>query len=203
MNIYQALARTVAVDRKNRLIRHGNSLKLVGKGRSAFVFRIKSSNKVIKIFFPEFAHIAKEEMAIYRLLQNIPYYPTIYDAGANYIVIDYIEGLTLFECVAKGKIITPLHMKEIDYALELATEQGLNPSDIHLRNIFITKDGDIKIIDVARYRQQKTCVQWQHFKRAYEQLYRKQFFPKKIATSYLNGIAFLYKKGIIPTYRTN
>lgn len=200
MNRYQALASTVVIDKKHRLIRYDHSLKLVGKGRSAFVFKIKSSNKAIKIYFPEFHHIAKEEAEIYHILRNTRYYPEIYDWGTNYIIIDYIEGLTLFECLSKGKRITPVHINEINKALSLAEGKGLNPSDIHLRNIFIDRNGEIKIIDVARFRQLKKCVQWNHLKIAYERLYQKQFFPKRVIPSLLNSIAFLYKKGLIPLF---
>lgn len=197
MNTYQTLANTAIINKRNRLISYDDSLKLVGTGRSAFVFRIKSSNKAIKIFFPGLTYIAKEEAEIYKTLQNISYYPSIHDSGSNYIVMDYIEGLTLFECISHGKLITSAHIREIDYALLLASAQGLNPSDIHLRNIFITSSGEIKIIDVARFRQKKNCMQWNDLKKAYDKLYRKRFFPKKIAARYLNVIAFLYKKGFL------
>jgi len=135
LTIYQALSETVIINKKNRLISHDESLELVGTGRSAFVFKVKSSNKAIKLFFPTFAHIAKEEAEIYIRLQDISYYPSVYEVGLNYIVMDYVEGHTLFECMLYGTVITPDHLKEIDYALLLASNQGLNPSDIHLRNI--------------------------------------------------------------------
>lgn len=122
----------------------------------------------------------KEEAEIYKILQNIPYYPVMHDFGLNYIVIDYIEGLTLFECLAQGEIITRAHIKEIDFALSLARDRELNPSDIHLRNIFITADGKIKMIDVARFRQRKHCRQWHDLKKAYNQYYRKRFFQRKL-----------------------
>ena len=38
--------------------------------------------------------------------------------------------------VYMGHIITSDHLKEIDYALSLASKQGLNPSDIHLEEHF-------------------------------------------------------------------
>jgi predicted Ser/Thr protein kinase len=202
LNNYQALSKTVIINKKNRLISHDDSLILVGTGRSAFVFRIKSSNKAIKIFFPTFSYLAAKEAEIYKTLQNIAYYPSIYETGLNYIVMDYIEGLTLFQCMSHGKIITPAHLKEIDYALSLASDQGLNPSDIHLRNIFITSTNEIRIIDVARFRQKKDCRQWADLKKAYNQFYRKRWFPKKIPATLLNIIAFLYKKGLIPFYKS-
>jgi len=201
MESYQALAETVVIsDKNNRLMQCDDSLTLVGTGRSAYVFRIKSSNKVIKVFFPRFVHVAKEEAEIYKELQGIDYYPSGYDSGANYIVMDFIEGLTFFECITNGKKITPNHINEVDYALSLAIDRGLNPSDIHLRNIFITSQGEVKLIDVARFRQKKDCTQWHDIKKAYYQLYYKRFFPKKIPAPLLNSVAFLYKKQMIPTY---
>ena len=201
VNSYEALASTVMINKKNRLISYDRSLEHVGTGRSAFVFKIKSTNKAMKVFFPNLTHLANEEAEIYKMLQNISYYPSIYDAGANYIVIDFIDGQTLFECMTHGKVITPVHINEIDFALALATERGLNPSDIHLRNIFTTSKGEIKIIDVARFRQTKDCVQWHNLKKAYQRHYVKKYFPKRVSANLLNKIAFLYKKGLIPFYK--
>lgn len=201
MDSYYELANTVIIStKKNRLIRFDDSLKLIGTGRSAFVFRIKSSNKAIKVFFPEFTSIAMEEAEIYKALQDISYFPTIYETGHNYIVMDYIEGRTLFECMNHGIPITSSHINEIDAALSLASNKGLNPSDIHLRNIFITPNNEIKLIDVARFRQTKDCTQWHDLKLAYQLLYIKRFFPKKIPAMLLNIMAFLYKKQLVPPF---
>jgi predicted Ser/Thr protein kinase len=197
---YQTLADTVIISHKNKLVHSGDELKLIGTGRSAFVFRIEESDKVIKVFYPQFVHVAKEETDIYQVLQGISYFPTVYNSGPNYIVMDFIEGATLFECLTKGKFVTSAHIKEIDYALSLAAERGLNPSDIHLRNILITPAGDIKMIDVARFRQKKDCTQWHDLKKAYRRHYLKPYFPKKIPAPILNALAFLYKKELIPTY---
>jgi len=202
LNTFEELAKTVIISKKNRLTAYDDSIILVGTGRSAFVFRIKTTTKAIKVFFPDFIHIAKEEVAIYKVLQDISYFPSIYDSGLNYIVMDFIDGLTLFECVTQGKPITPAHINEIDYALSLASNLGLNPSDIHLRNIFITSHDEIIIIDVARFRQVKNCRQWDNLRKAYHQVYTRRFFAKKMPESFLNIVAFLYKKGFLPSYRS-
>lgn len=204
MNTYQELANTVVISpKKNRLIHYDDSLKLIGTGRSAFVFRISNSSKAIKVFFPDFTYIAKEEAEIYKVLQEIPFFPTIFDSGLNYIVMDFIEGRTLFECVNQGIPITTDHIKEIDDALLLASSKGLNPSDIHLRNIFITSNNDIKLIDVARFRQTKNCTQWSDLKSAYLLYYKKRLFPKKIPATIMNTVAFIYKKQLIPHHLTS
>lgn len=195
MQNYETIAKKVIINKENRLIQYDDALQHIGTGRSAYVFRIKSTMKAIKVFFPSFIHLAKEETDIYKELHEFTYYPTVYELGLNYIVLDYIEGQTLFECLSCGKNVTSRHMEEIDYALSLPVTKDLNPSDVHLRNIFITCNDEIKIIDVARFRQTKNCRQWRDLKKAYERLYCKRLFPKKIPALYLNIIAFLYKKG--------
>lgn len=175
------------------------NLEFIGAGRSAYVFRIKNTDKVIKVFFPSFTKIAKEEAEIYKILDNIPYYPNIYGSGRNYLVIDYIEGHTLFNCLEKGYPITNENIREIDIALNLAINKGLNPSDVHLRNIILTPKGSIRMIDVARFRQTKNCTQWNELKTAFHKLYKRRIFPKKIPALLLNFIALLYKRKLLPS----
>src|SRR5699024_3107215 len=112
----------VVINKKNRLISYDRALEFVGEGRSAFVFRIKSSKKAIKVFFPAFMDIAEEEAEIYKSLHDIQYFPSIYETGVNYVVMDYIEGYTFFERITYGKIITSDHVKEVDCALSLASD---------------------------------------------------------------------------------
>ncbi|WP_077305571.1 serine/threonine protein kinase [Terribacillus halophilus] len=171
-----------------------SALELIGTGRSAFAFRILESSLVIKVFFPAFQHIAAEEAAIYQTLAASRFFPDLYDAGQNYLVMDYIPGHTLYDCLRKGIPIRDHHIVEIEHALRFAAAQGLNPSDIHLRNILITPTGDVRLIDPARFRQQKQCTQWKDLHVAYEKLYKKKVFPKKIPSFLLELIAYLYKK---------
>ncbi|BBP91193.1 hypothetical protein BsIDN1_48110 [Bacillus safensis] len=84
-------------------------------------------------------------------------------------------------------------IEQVDDALEEAREKGLNPSDIHLRNLILTKEGRIRVIDVARFTQTKACHQWDDLKTAYA-YYQKPFFPKKAPRLWLEVIAYLYKK---------
>ncbi|WP_051404909.1 protein kinase family protein [Bacillus cihuensis] len=100
----------------------------------------------------------------------------------------------MFECLKKGIPISEDQEKEVDRALRLARQEGLNPSDIHLRNIFLTSDSKIKLIDVARFRQNKICRQWSDLINAFYRFYKKRFFSKRIPEFILNTIAGLYKK---------
>ncbi len=200
LNHYFELAESITfVDRNNKkeIFSNDPNLEFIGKGRSAIVYKIRGTNKVLKVFYPQFSHIAKEEGEIYQELQNISYFPTLYEIGENYIVIDYIEGNTLFECLLQGIQINPDIIGEVDYALSLAKQRGLNPSDIHLRNLILTSKNRIQVIDVARFRQTKDCTQWRDLKKSFYTFYQKPFFPKRIPERILNFIATLYKKKII------
>lgn len=178
---------------ETRVIAYHQDLELHGIGRSAAVFRIKDTRLVIKVFFPDYTHIASEEAVIYRTLEGLPQFPHLYEVGPTYIVIDYIEGKTLFECLTKGIWIDSAYIEQVDAALIKARQLGLTPSDVHLRNIILTPEGRIYLIDLARFRQgQRVDHQWEDLKRMYR-FYRLRFVPKRYPERLLNGIAYLYR----------
>ena len=152
---YKILADSVEIEMKGskpRLVNYSSNLILIGTGRSAYVFKIKNKNQALKVYFPHKERLALEEAAIYRGLQHIDFYPALYDGGNNYIVIDFIEGYTLFQCLQRGIYLPEKKFKEISIALKMAEKVGLNPADIHLKNIILTLNDEVKVIDVARFR---------------------------------------------------
>lgn len=202
MNQYEHLANSVVYSirgSKAALVHKDSSLKLVGEGRSAFAFKIKGTELVLKVFFPQFEKVAAEEAGIYKELAGNPFFPALHESGSNYLVMDYVRGMTLYQCLVNGMPIAAGHIEEVDQALKLAREKGLNPSDIHLRNIIITPDDEVKLIDVARFRQTKRCSQWEDLKTAFYKFYRHDRFPKKMPEPAMNIIAFIYKKGLLPS----
>ncbi|MCA1039296.1 protein kinase family protein [Bacillus infantis] len=192
---YERLAESVLI--AENPIRHtekDEALLHAGTGRSAAVFRIAGTEMALKVFAPAFSHIALEEAEIYGQLEGSVFYPRLHEKGDNYIVIDYIEGQTFFECLTNGTQITPDDIARVDAALGLARAKGLNPSDIHLKNLFKTAAGEIMLIDVARFRQASTCRQWEDLKYFFCKFYFKPLFPKRFPEPVLNGAAFLYKR---------
>ncbi|WP_232725517.1 protein kinase family protein [Bacillus sp. FJAT-44742] len=172
-------------------------LKVIGIGRSAAAFRIRETDKVIKVFFPEYTHIAKEEAEIYQLLEGKSYFPCLYDWGDNYLVVDYIEGKTLFSCLTEGVLVTSDQIKGVDEVISYVKKKGLNPSDIHLNNILVTPKGEVKVIDLARFRETKDCRQWSDLRYAFYHYYSRPLFPKRLPEFFLNFISSLYKKNIL------
>ena len=179
--------------RKFKLKSYDEALQLIGIGRSAYVFKIEHEQVVLKVYLPHKTHLAIEEATIYKKLPPNNYYPTLHDVGTNYIVLDYFEGHTLFQCLEKGIYVSEDKIHTINEALEIAKNAGLTPSDVHLKNIIITPNAEVKLIDVARFRQTKKDRQWDDLQKAYFKCYIKPYFPKRIPKYILHCIAAIYK----------
>jgi predicted Ser/Thr protein kinase len=174
-----------------------DDLTIIGRGRSAVVFKIPGKQKVLKVFYPEFVHLARLEASIYQELHNNDYYPSFYEGGEGYVVLEYLEGLTFYECLIQGIVITEEMIEKVDHALNYARKKGLNPSDTHLQNVMLLSNGEVRVIDVVRFRQSKVCTHWEDLKVAYDRLYSSRFFPKKYPVWFVEMIIRLYRKGFI------
>lgn len=200
MERYESLANSVRFETRwfgVRVRHYDPSLTLIGVGRSAAVFRIINSDEVIKVFFPGFEAIALEEAEVYEALHNHPYFPNVYAAKACYLVMEWVPGKTLFDCLVDGTFISREQVAEVDAVLESLRSEGLSPSDVHLKNIMVTPDGAIRLIDVARFRQgMEVDIQWEDLKRAHR-LYVKRFFPKRYPAWVLNTCSQLYRRSLL------
>ncbi|MCA0172495.1 serine/threonine protein kinase [Bacillus sp. RAR_GA_16] len=180
-----------------RVVQKPDELTIIGRGRSAVVFKLPSEPKVLKVFYPEFVHLSRVEASIYQELSNNEDYPIFYEEGEGYVVLEYLEGLTFYECLIQGIVITKEMIENVDQALNYARKNGLNPSDTHLQNIMLLSNGEVRVIDVVRFRQSKICTHWEDLKVAYDSLYSSRFFPKKYPVWFMEMIIWLYRKGFI------
>ncbi|OLO42328.1 serine/threonine protein kinase [Alkalihalophilus pseudofirmus] len=193
MKSFYVLANSVKFDHRMSIVAKDESLELIGTGKSAAVFKVKSTKLALKVFYPSYINLANVEADIYRKLKGIDYYPTLHADGPNYVVIDFIDGNTLYSCLNKGMEVHEAVITEVDQALMIAKQRGLNPSDVHLKNIFITPDSTVRIVDVARFKQEAPCPKWKDTKRAYYTYYQKGFLPKKMPAFLLDTIGKMYR----------
>ncbi|MBG9692481.1 serine/threonine protein kinase [Lysinibacillus sphaericus] len=145
-----------------------NDLKCIGVGTDAAVFQSLSSPAyAFKIYAKD---KVKVEADVYRILQNSPFFPTCFASYDEFLVLSYEEGKTLFDCILLGIHIPEQVVNEVEDAREYVRNKGLNPRDIHLKNILL-QNGRAKIIDVSEYTLKGNDFRWEHLKKGYEQYY--------------------------------
>ncbi len=147
----------------NQTLSHYRIVEQIGAGGMGVVYRARDEqlerDVAIKVLPPgaladDLARkrFRKEALSLARL--NHPNIATVHEFGSqgdvDFLVIEYIPGLTLDAKLARG----PLSTKEvIDLGLQLmqglaaAHEQGLVHRDLKPANLRITPDGRLKILD--------------------------------------------------------
>lgn len=152
---------------------HGNEreLKCIGVGTDAAVFQyIYTPAYAFKLFADDKLNKIQMETEVYEKLGSSPYFSTYYGASERFLVVSYETGMTLYDCLQQGIHIPPQIIQEVDQARAYARKRGLNPRDIHLKNILL-QDGKAKIIDVSEYLLPGNDFRWEHLKRGYEEYY--------------------------------
>ncbi|RKQ13587.1 serine/threonine protein kinase [Ureibacillus endophyticus] len=152
---------------------HGvpDDLKCIGVGTDAAVFQ---SPQVPAYAYKKYAADKKEkvksEAEVYEKLGASPYFSKCFHAHDDILVISYEEGPTLFDCILQGIHIPKQVIMDVEDAREYVRSKGLNPRDIHLKNILL-QQGRAKILDVSEYIQPGNDYRWEHLKKGYELYY--------------------------------
>lgn len=113
----------------------------------------------------------QKEIEVYKKLGNHDSFSTLYGYGETYLVLKKIEGVTLFEAVVKGMQIPISVIDDIDQGLEYARSVGLNPFDVHGKNVVMFK-GRGYIVDVSDFYKLGYCRKWDDLKKAYYKIYK-------------------------------
>ncbi|QHE51877.1 serine/threonine protein kinase [Pontibacillus sp. HMF3514] len=146
-------------------------IRCVGVGTDAAVFQtIHAPLYAFKLYAKDKVYKIKEEERIYRMLGESPYFPKCFEADDRWLVLRYEEGVTLYDCILQGIHIPEQVIKDVEDARGYVREKGLNPRDIHLRNILL-QDGRAKIIDVSEYAKSGNDYRWEHLMQAYHDHY--------------------------------
>ena len=126
------------------VINNPTSYPLIGKGAQGAVFRI-SSDKCVKIYGqPERAH---KEGGVLKVAQKSSIIPRLYEVGSNYIIMEYIEGPTLFQYLQSGGVLSENIIKEILFVLNEMKRLKFTRLDADMRHIIVTKQEQLKVID--------------------------------------------------------
>jgi predicted Ser/Thr protein kinase len=144
-----------------------DAFECVGVGTDAAVFRFTDNHVyAFKVFSDDKISKITLESDVYLKLSQSDYYPVYYGKGSNFLVISYEEGVTLYDCLLKGIHIPKQVIQDVDNARNIAFGKGLNPRDIHLKNILL-QEGRAKIVDVSEYMKPGNDKRWDYLKEGY------------------------------------
>lgn len=151
--------------------------RCVGVGTSAAVFQPKEHPELsVKVYALTRVQIAGEEAGIYEQLGESPFFPRYYGSGDNFLVISYRPGQNLYDCLVQGIFIPEQVVRDVDEAIAYARGKGLNPADIHIKNI-ILHEGRGFLVDVSDYRKELDCMRWTTLKQVYYDYYSELYRP--------------------------
>jgi hypothetical protein len=148
-----------------------DKLRCIGVGTDAAVFQSLLVPAYAFKVYAEDKHtkIQIEEM-VYNTLGESPFFSTCFASNNKYLVLSFEEGITLYDCLLQGIHIPEQVVHDVEEAREFVRKKGLNPRDIHLKNILL-QNGRAKVIDVSEYVQPGDDFRWDHLKKAYEEYY--------------------------------
>lgn len=148
-----------------------DDLKCIGVGTDAAVFQsLSAPDYAFKLYAKDRVNKVKVEANVYHILGDSPFFSTCFASYDEYLVLSYEEGKTLFDCILQGIHIPEQVVNDVENAKEYVRNKGLNPRDIHLKNILL-QNGRAKIIDVSEYVLPGNDYRWEHLKKGYEQYY--------------------------------
>lgn len=132
------------------------------------------------------------EADVYERLQGSDFFPHYYGKGDKYIVISYESGVTLLDCLLQGIPVPEQVILDVEKAREFVRSRGLNPRDIHLKNVLM-QDGRAKVLDVSEYVKEGDDKRWEHLVWAYHTFY-SGFSEVKVPSWILDTIKKWYYK---------
>ncbi|MEN1988352.1 serine/threonine protein kinase [Paenibacillus hubeiensis] len=153
------------------IIGRAQGVRCIGTGTDAAVFAYDGLPQyAFKVYSDHALDKLDHEKKVYERLRGLPYFPIYYGSGPNMIVISHEAGPTLLECLEQGIPVPEQVMLDVDAARAAVRERGLNPRDIHLKNVLL-QNGRAKVLDVSEYIQDGNDNRWEHLVWAYYNVY--------------------------------
>lgn len=148
-----------------------DDVRCIGVGTDAAVFQsVHQPKYAFKIYAEDKRDKVAIESSVYQTLGDVSYFPHCFATTEKGLVLSYEAGKTLYDCIVEGIHIPARVVDAVEEARDYIRSRGLNPRDIHLKNI-ILQDGQVKIIDVSEYQKTGDDFRWEHLQKAYKQYY--------------------------------
>jgi len=121
----------------------------------------------------------EEEVEVYRRIGIHPAFSQCFHAQDNLLILKRLWGITLYDCLHQGIPIPMQVIQDIDLALDYAQGQGLNPRDVHGKNVMLAAGRGL-VVDISDFLKPGSGVIWTDFKRFYFWIYRPLLSPLKL-----------------------
>ena len=128
-------------------IKHLQGYKAIGRGADGSVFQL-TSERCIKIF--EKVQTKALELKALQVGQSSPVIPRLYEDGTNYIIMEYVKGLSLPQYLKKEKQLPEPIVEKILAMLDELKKVGFERCDTEVRHILFNEDMEIRVIDLKR-----------------------------------------------------
>jgi hypothetical protein len=147
-----------------------NTWKTIGSGNYAGVFLHQSNPTWVVKVYGRKPEDLKKEVDVYKKLGNHQSFSSLIDYGDNYLILKRIDGINLFDALVNGIPIPMSVIHDVDEGIAYARSVGLNPYDIHGKNV-VMSNGRGYIVDVSDFYKQGKCRKWDDLKKAYYKIY--------------------------------
>ncbi|OPJ62417.1 protein kinase [Clostridium oryzae] len=117
--------------------------KSLGKGHNGIVYMLPEK-KVIKICFSEKS--CRNEYYILKRINNNKYFPRVYGMSGNYMIRDFVDGITLKDYIKKNGLDKGTAVKVIGLLKEFK-KLKFKKYDIRCKDIMVTPDNTLMVID--------------------------------------------------------
>jgi serine/threonine protein kinase len=153
------------------IIGDADELNCIGVGTDAAVFQfLNAPEYAFKKYAKDKVAKVKAEADVYQILGESSFFSKCFASKDHYLVLSYEEGITLYDCILQGIHIPEQVVEDVEEARNYVRSKGLNPRDIHLKNILL-QNGRAKILDVSEYIQPGNDFRWEHLRKGYEEYY--------------------------------
>jgi putative serine/threonine protein kinase len=121
--------------------------KLIGKGADGSVFQL-TPDRCVKVFEKE--QTKALELHALQVGQSSLVIPRLYEDGPNYIIMEYVKGISLPQYLKKEKQLPEPIVEKILAMLVELKKVGFERHDTEVRHILFNEDMEIRVIDLKR-----------------------------------------------------
>jgi hypothetical protein len=130
---------------------------------------------VVKVYAPGRPGL-DQEAEVYRRLGSHPAFSRCFHVGTDFLVLQRLHGITLYDCLRRGIRIPEQVIDDVDAALAYAMGRGLHGHDVHGRNVMLHQGRGL-IVDISDFLNPEPCRAWRDLRWAYRTVYQPVIAP--------------------------